>query len=83
VRDDRIVDVGLITTRDVQLLGPTFDKLWPVEETPCFSQLLQAIDEADREVWLERYCRASERGPTSKKKRRPTSTVIRPQSARD
>ena len=54
VSADRIVAVGLLTKRDVQLLGPTFDRLWPVEETPCFSQLLQAIDEADREVWRER-----------------------------
>ena len=51
---DRIVAVGLLTKRDVQLLGPTFDRLWPVEDTPCFSQLLQAIDEADREVCRER-----------------------------
>ena len=46
--DKRIVAVGLLTVDDVQLLGPTFDRLWPVEDTPCFSELLQAIDEADR-----------------------------------
>lgn len=50
----RIVAVGLLTREDVQLLGPTFDRLWPVEDTPCFSQLLQAIDDADRELWRER-----------------------------
>jgi hypothetical protein len=32
------------------LLGPTFDRVWPVEETPSFSELLRAIDEADREL---------------------------------
>ena len=47
---DHIVAVGLLTARDVELLGPTFDRLWPVEDTPCFSQLIQAIDEADRAI---------------------------------
>lgn len=47
---ERIAAVGLLTTRDVDLLGPTFRRLWPVEETPSFSELLQAIDEADCEV---------------------------------
>ena len=51
---ERIVAVALLTTRDVQLLGRTFDRLWPVEDAPCFSGLLQAIDEADRQVWRER-----------------------------
>ena len=45
---DRIVAVGLLTQRDVRLLGPTFDRLWPVEEAPDFDDLLRAIDEADR-----------------------------------
>lgn len=45
---DRIVAVGLLTSRDVSLLGPTFDRLWPVEEAPDFADLLRAIDEADR-----------------------------------
>lgn len=47
--DQRIVAVGLLTSNDVSLLGPTFDRLWPVEETPCFLELLRAIDEADRQ----------------------------------
>jgi hypothetical protein len=50
VPDDRIVAVGLLTQREVQALGPTFDRMWPVEEAPCFSGLLRAIDEADREI---------------------------------
>jgi hypothetical protein len=48
--DKQIVAVGLLTREDVQRLGPTFERLWPVEETPCFSELLRAIDEADREI---------------------------------
>jgi hypothetical protein len=51
VSEQRIIAVGLLTARDVEMLGPTFDRLWPVENTPCFSHLLQAIDEADREIW--------------------------------
>ena len=50
----RIVAVGLLTAQDVKALGPTFERLWPVEETPCFSHMLQAIDEADRVLWQER-----------------------------
>lgn len=50
----RIVAVGLLTEEDVKLLGPTFDRLWPVDDTPCFSRLLQAIDDADRELWRKR-----------------------------
>lgn len=44
---ERIVAVGLLTKRDLNLLGPTFDRAWPVEEAPAFNQLLRAIDEAD------------------------------------
>jgi hypothetical protein len=54
VADQRIVAVGLLTQNDVRLLGPTFDRCWPVEDSPCFSGLLQAIDEADRELIRER-----------------------------
>jgi hypothetical protein len=48
--DKGIVAVGLLTRGDVERLGPTFARLWPVEDTPCFSELLRAIDEADREI---------------------------------
>lgn len=43
----RIVAVGLLTQQDLQSLGPTFTRAWPVDETPCFEELLQRIDEAD------------------------------------
>jgi hypothetical protein len=52
--DKKIVAVGLLTEADLRLLGPAFTRLWPVEETPCFSELLRAIDEADREIRQER-----------------------------
>ena len=47
---DRIIAVGLLTRRDLDLLGPTFDRTWPVEETPDFNELLRAIDDADRHL---------------------------------
>ncbi len=46
---ERIVAVGLLSQSDLDRLGTCFTRLWPVDETPCFSALLQAIDEADRE----------------------------------
>ena len=47
---DRIIAVGLLTQRDVDVLGQGFSRLWPVDRTPCFTELLQAIDDADREL---------------------------------
>lgn len=54
---ERIVAVGLLTQRDVEALGPRFDRLYPVDQTPCFGDLIRAIDEADRK--LRRENRAS------------------------
>lgn len=50
----RIVAVGLLTEQDLGLLGYAFDRMWPVEEAPHFFEMLQAIDEADRELWRAR-----------------------------
>ena len=47
---ERIVAIGLLTRRDLNSLGPAFDRAWPVEEAPNFSELLRAIDEADRRL---------------------------------
>ena len=51
---ERIIAVGLLTQREVELLGGDFNRLWPVDEAPCFSGLLQAIDEADRQIRRDR-----------------------------
>lgn len=51
---EHIVAVGLLTQNDVRLLGPSFNRLWAVDETPCFSGLLRAIDEADRQLRCDR-----------------------------
>ena len=47
---ERIVAVGLLTERDLNVLGPAFGRIWPVEEAPSFNELLKAIDEADRDL---------------------------------
>ena len=47
---ERIVAVGLLTQRDLNLLGPTFDRIWPIEDVASFSDLLRAIDEADERL---------------------------------
>ena len=50
VPNDRIIAVGLLTARELEILGPTFNRIWPVDETPCFTGLLEAIDEADQDL---------------------------------
>ena len=47
---ERIVAVGLLTQRELNILGPTFDRAWPVEDAPQFDELLRAIDKAEREL---------------------------------
>lgn len=45
--DERITAVGLLTQRDVETLGPSFKRLWPVDHAPGFEELLRAIDKAE------------------------------------
>lgn len=45
---DRIIAVGLLTQTDIDRLGHGFQRLYPVRDTPCYGDLLRAIDEADR-----------------------------------
>ena len=52
---ERIVAVGLLTQREVELLGSGFSRLWPVDDTPCFTELIDAIDEADRKFEQEHH----------------------------
>ena len=46
----RIIALGLLTARDLEILGSNFKRAYPIEHTPCFGELLLAIDEADREI---------------------------------
>ena len=40
----------MLTQREVELLGHGFSRLWPVDKTPCFTDLVKAIDDADEEL---------------------------------
>ena len=51
---DRIIGVALLTAQDLDRLGQGFDRWYPVDETPCFHDLLAAIDDADRELIRKR-----------------------------
>jgi hypothetical protein len=48
--NDRIVAVGLLTQGDLDQLGNSLSRAWPVEAAPSFIELLRAIDEADAEL---------------------------------
>jgi len=48
---DRIVAVGLLTQNQVDRYGRALKKVFPIQDTPCFTELLRLIDEADREHW--------------------------------
>lgn len=46
-----VVALGLLTREDLNLLGSSFHRLWPVDEVPSsFDQLLDAIDEAEAQL---------------------------------
>lgn len=51
--DRAIYAVALVTKGELNKLGPAFERAWPVEKTPCFNELLAAIDDADREHWRQ------------------------------
>ena len=52
--DEPIVAFGLLTQSDLERLGSSFVRSYPVAETPCFGGLLAELDEADRLVWRSR-----------------------------
>ena len=52
VKEPRIFAVALVTETELELLGQGFDRAYRVDETPCFGELLAAIDDADREMRL-------------------------------
>jgi len=49
--DRQIVAVASGTEHELLLLGEGFSRAWSIDTTPCFDALLQAIDEAERELW--------------------------------
>jgi hypothetical protein len=45
---DEIVAVGLLTRRDLDMLGSGFRRAFPLEQCADFDALLKAIDAADK-----------------------------------
>ena len=58
--NEPIVAFGLLTQSDLDKLGASFDRSYPVAETPCFGGLLAELDEAERLVWRSRDRKASQ-----------------------
>jgi hypothetical protein len=50
---DRIVAVCLLTQRELDRYGAALKKVFSVQDTPCFGELLRLIDEAERKHWRE------------------------------
>ena len=44
---EKIIAVGLLTQRDLAVLGAGFRRAFPIEQCGDFDSLLRAIDEAD------------------------------------
>ena len=45
MNDNRIVAVALLTRGDLNALGANFDRAWPIDHSPAFSDLLRELDE--------------------------------------
>jgi hypothetical protein len=54
---ERVVAIGLLTQRDLDVLGVGFRRLFPLTDGPDFSALLAAIDDADRHLQPESRAR--------------------------
>jgi hypothetical protein len=52
-QERRIVAVGLLTADDLHRLGAGFTRVFPVDQAPCFNDLLAAIDQADKALKAE------------------------------
>lgn len=42
-----VVAIGLLTARDLDILGSGFRRAFPIDDASCFDELLKAIDTAD------------------------------------
>ncbi|HEY7808650.1 MAG TPA: hypothetical protein VIC34_15760 [Croceibacterium sp.] len=50
---DRIVAVSLLTQSELDRYGGALKKVFAIEDTPRFAELLRLLDEADRQHWPE------------------------------
>ena len=49
IRRDRVVAVGLLTARDLEVLGQGFTRLFPVDSDDVFSDLLIQLGQIERQ----------------------------------
>jgi hypothetical protein len=49
-RPEPIVAIGLLTQQDLDMLGGGFRRAFMIDDTPCFEELLSAIDAAERKL---------------------------------
>lgn len=61
----RIIAVALVTEAELKLLGRDFKRAFRIDETPCFGELLHAIDDADRAF----RCRPEHHKPRTRQRR--------------
>jgi hypothetical protein len=47
---DRIVAVALLTEENMKVYGSCLSKVFPIDETPCFTELIDAIDRAEQQM---------------------------------
>jgi hypothetical protein len=47
--DDKIVSVGFLTQRDLDRLGSTFERHFPVADEDIFADLISKLDQIDAE----------------------------------
>jgi len=50
-----IVAIGLLTQKDLDILGSGFRTAIPVDQSPAFEDLLRAIDEAEEQATTRRH----------------------------
>jgi hypothetical protein len=47
---ERIVAIGLLTEHDLDILGTGFRRAFRIDDSPCFEDLLAAIDVAENQA---------------------------------
>lgn len=50
----QIVAIGLLTQRDLEMLGQGFERAFPLDNQLVFEDLLRAIDEAEQALLVQR-----------------------------
>jgi hypothetical protein len=51
--ENRIVAVSLLTQQELDRYGSGLKKVFAINDGPCFEELLQLLDDADREGWRQ------------------------------